>query len=202
MKVNAALAIGAALISSSWGRSITASGQTQVVICMERFGDSALVISQAQQIASHMFESIGLHLAWRELNGCLRDARPILVTLSVNTPPELFPRALAYSNPFEGVHVRIFYDRLSVARWLCPPALLLAHVLAHEIGHILQGSDQHSGSGVMKSCWDPFDYPKMARHPLPFSELDIEMIYRGPEARINPLRELDLSSHQEPGFSP
>jgi hypothetical protein len=52
-------------------------------------------------------------------------------------------------------------------------------VLAHEIGHILQGADRHSASGVMKSRWDMNDYTGMAREPLPFTDLDIQEIYRG-----------------------
>jgi hypothetical protein len=38
---------------------------------------------------------------------------------------------------------------------LRPPTFVLAHVLVHEITHILQGIDRHSESGVMKS---PGDY--------------------------------------------
>ena len=57
--------------------------------------------------------------------------------------------------------------------------MLLAHVLAHEISHILQGTDQHSARGVMKALWDINDYLRMARHPLPFTDLDIQLIYRG-----------------------
>jgi hypothetical protein len=59
-------------------------------------------------------------------------------------------------------------------------------VLVHEIGHILQGTDQHSANGVMKRRWDLSDYRLMARHPLPFTEFDIQLIRLGLNARADP----------------
>lgn len=151
-------------------------------------GDGMVAISAAQLITSLMFKNIGVPLSWPDMKNCAGASNPILVTLCFDTPPDLFPGALAYSQPFEGVHVRIFLDRISAAGGPCPRQVLLAHVLAHEIGHILQGSDQHSYEGVMKSRWNPADYARMARQPLPFSDPDIQMVYRGMEARTNRLQ--------------
>ena len=70
------------------------------------------------------------------------------------------------------------------------PALvpyLLAHVLVHEIGHILQGIDRHSGSGVMKARWSSADYHEMARLHFGFTQEDIELIrigLRGAQRRL------------------
>jgi hypothetical protein len=35
--------------------------------------------------------------------------------------------------------------------------MVLGHILAHEIGHILLGSERHSAAGVMKPKWGPRD---------------------------------------------
>jgi hypothetical protein len=119
-----------------------------------------------------MFDQIGVALVWRGLKQCPGEVRPIVIRLSVGSPRELFPGSLAVSYPFEGVHIRVFYDRVRTVTESCPLHILLAHVLAHEIGHILQGTDQHSPSGVMKRRWDLSDYRRMASQPLPFSDLD------------------------------
>jgi hypothetical protein len=60
---------------------------------------------------------------------------------------------------------------------------LLAHVLVHEITHILQGISRHSPTGIMKGQWDYDDYFEMSRRPLPFAQKDIDLIYDGLKAR-------------------
>ena len=183
MQLRAALGVWIILTGTASARSAGADGRASVAICMERPGDSVLTISQAQVITSVMFEGIGVAIVWHEWNRCPLELHPILISLSTHTPEKYFPKSLAYSQPFEGVHIRVFYDRVRSAEQLCPIPALLAHVLAHEIGHMLQRSDQHVPAGVMKRRWDGRDYVQMARRPLPFSEVDIELIHRGLESR-------------------
>jgi hypothetical protein len=45
----------------------------------------------------------------------------------------------------------------------------MGHVMAHEIGHSLQGTTQNSESGIMKARWTGQDFTEMARRPLGFS---------------------------------
>ena len=45
---------------------------------------------------------------------------------------------------------------------------VMAHVLVHEITHVLEGVARHSGTGVMKARWDDRDYFEMRRKPRPF----------------------------------
>ena len=59
----------------------------------------------------------------------------------------------------------------------------MGHVIAHEVMHILQGVARHSESGVMKANWTGADYQRMAWKPLPFTEEDVLLIYRGLKAR-------------------
>ena len=60
---------------------------------------------------------------------------------------------------------------------------VLAHVLVHEITHILQGLSRHSESGVMKARWDSQDFAQMSWKPLPFTAEDVDLIQRGLAAR-------------------
>ena len=61
--------------------------------------------------------------------------------------------------------------------------MILAHVLVHEITHILQGIDRHSESGVMKASWTNQDYKAMAWKPLPFTPQDTRLLQLGLNGR-------------------
>jgi len=42
------------------------------------------------------------------------------------------------------------------SRRLVPPALILGHVIAHEIGHVLLNlENHHSPAGIMRGEWNP-----------------------------------------------
>jgi hypothetical protein len=107
------------------------------------------------------------------------------ITLGItNTPRNFHPGALAYAEPYagqsEGVHIRVFFDRVeNVAGSSSMVPILLAHVLVHEITHILQDSDHHSEEGVTKKRYTAADLYHMSFRPLPFSQLDIDLIRRG-----------------------
>jgi hypothetical protein len=57
--------------------------------------------------------------------------------------------------------------------------MLLAHVMVHEIAHILQGVYRHSDNGVMKAVWTGQDYSQMRVGALPFAPEDVELIHLG-----------------------
>jgi len=52
-------------------------------------------------------------------------------------------------------------------------ATILAHVMVHEIAHLLEGVARHSQTGVMKAHWDGYDLMQMAVTPLPFDPEDM-----------------------------
>jgi hypothetical protein len=60
--------------------------------------------------------------------------------------------------------------------------------MVHEITHMLQGINEHSAEGIMKARWTQDDFSRMIAKPLPFSDRDVEMIYRGLAARTARLR--------------
>jgi hypothetical protein len=144
-----------------------------VTVCMEH--DPSGAVMRAKKTASKMFSDIGVKLDWR------RECPPqgIVISSSEDTPAKRMPHALAYALPYEGTHIVIFYDR--VRRTVRPAMIpcLLAHVLVHEITHILQGIQRHSDQGMMKATWDGSDYLAMEWKPFAFAPADIELIHRG-----------------------
>jgi hypothetical protein len=132
-----------------------------------------------------------VRLVWRtgEPAAGVRSGNAVIVQVGFTNqvPTDQKPAALAYAMPFavDANVIRVFYERLrSVAgdrRSLEPT--LLAHVLAHEIGHILQRSNQHSGTGVMKAHWDTPEFDAMAGKPMAFEPADVKLIHSGLESR-------------------
>jgi hypothetical protein len=123
-----------------------------------------------------MFSEAGVAIQWYGWR-CPVDA--IQVTISTKTARELHPGALAYALPHSGTQIMLFYDRMkqTIESYRFPS--LLAHVLAHEITHLLQGFPRHSDSGLMKATWNWQDYYQMDGLSLPFTDEDIELIHRG-----------------------
>jgi len=167
------------MATAAYGKSSDRAGTPKVTVCMELIPTSHLtIIGQAQEIAYRMFASAGVTINWRRESGHC-PAQSIEVSISKRTPEDLKPGALAYALPYEGTHVQLFYDRIAGA---CEPALLsslLAHVLVHEITHILEGNFRHSAHGIMKARWELQDYLHMRSRPLAFADEDIDLIRLG-----------------------
>jgi hypothetical protein len=150
-----------------------------VVVCFEPIGQTAA----AERIATDIYAQIGVELQWRYCRVC--PAGGIRIGMTVNPPASLAPGALAYTTPYGEGTVRVFFDRLLDAggRNREIRTALLGHVLAHEIGHVLQGISRHSEGGVMKARWEYRDVLDMLRKPFSFTAMDEQLIGMGLEAR-------------------
>ena len=88
------------------------------------------------------------------------DTRRYLVARLLIGPPGDFSEAeLGYALPFvsEGAHVTVYYDRVEKVFFSTKgmPSIgsMLGAAMAHEIGHVLTGSAEHSPDGIMKGNW-------------------------------------------------
>jgi hypothetical protein len=135
------------------------------------------VLIQAEALAGKMFGAIGISLKWRTRPSSGESSQPpIFVELVTGMAPARSPRALAFALPYEGSHITVFLDRIEATQY---PGPVLAHVLVHEITHLLQGIERHSATGVMKARWTAEDYAAMRTGTLPFTPEDVDLIYRG-----------------------
>jgi hypothetical protein len=145
----------------------------------------------AENIASRMFAKAGVHIQWRTDRPKLDQPNPpIVLDITSHTPGTLKPGALAYALVYEGVHIKVFWDRVQESA-NCNPGLthkLLAHVMVHEITHVLQRINRHSADGVMKARWTQRDILQMGRKPLPFEGDDIWWIHDGLAARASAIQ--------------
>lgn len=138
--------------------------------------DRLLIMPLAQELAGRIFEKIGIQLEWKpgKRDGeCLH--KPIVIRLVSETPPELRPDVLGFAL-YNNNRITVFLDRVERFEY---PAVVLAHVLVHEITHVLQGAGRHSETGLMKARWGRHDYSEMRHKPLPFTQEDLDLIYEG-----------------------
>jgi hypothetical protein len=148
-----------------------------------------VTLAGAQGIASEIFATAGVRIHWTLGEPKTDESnQPILIEILSDVPERFHPGALAYANSFEGVHIQIFYDRLENGESGSGPTMLLAHVLVHEITHLLEGTNHHSEHGVMKARWSSYDLARMVYESLPFDPEDVRLIRRGLATRPMPRR--------------
>jgi hypothetical protein len=141
-----------------------------------------LRLLMAKQIASRMLAAAGVDVVWntgvpRGDSQCCQA--PVVLRLQTGTPANERPGAFAFAFPYangDGA-ITIFYDRISKG-WRRFEHIL-AHVMVHEVVHILQGLVRHSDTGMMKAFWNGDDYRRMQHDPLPFTAADVELIQLG-----------------------
>jgi hypothetical protein len=139
-----------------------------------------------------MFREIGVEVRFR--NG---DGRPAAADGACGMPIvlEIDPQAdeqrasehaLAHAMPYSksGACIQVFMNRIATGRNPYFETVLLAHVLTHEITHVLEQITRHSPDGIMKAKWDSRDKERMQSHPLPFAAIDVELIHAGIAKRI------------------
>jgi hypothetical protein len=127
-----------------------------------------------------MIAKAGVQIIWHSGRPeAKRGGMPILIDIVPNTTKRLHGNAIAYSQPFEGVHITILWDRLRGAPDSAVMTGLLAHVLVHEITHILQRMNHHSREGIMKANWTREDILQMLQKPLSFDPEDVRLIHLG-----------------------
>jgi hypothetical protein len=152
------------------------------------FSDGTLplvVVAQARHLAGRMFAGIGVKIEWRSGEPSRRRGDPagIVVTVVDEAPVGFDRGVMAAAFPYEGIHIRIFHDRLKAHKFV-DQSKLLAHILVHEITHILEGTDHHSATGIMKACWSRSDFEQMNVRPLSFAPEDVSLILTGLMPRL------------------
>ena len=112
--------------------------------------DSALVppavLGEAETTATRILGSIGVSARWSHSasHSPVEDCTAIQVQFDPGAPKNSFPGALAYALPYRNdvPQIHVFLDRILLCPSLHQKGLLLGHVLTHEVGHVLEGSER------------------------------------------------------------
>ncbi len=179
---------------SAKSRIALAPGQTISIRVYEHAQTPAGVLNSATDQASWLFRAAQIRISWEfpsteppEDQGTdmtspafqQPDPRPyIVVRLIRRMPATVFPGALGYALPFAhaGAHVVIFYDRVETLAHSFNKAthLILGYAVAHEIGHVLLGSSDHSAGTLMQAQWTSATWRLASIGLLAFSREEAE----------------------------
>jgi hypothetical protein len=155
---------------------------------------ASAVLLQAEATATRMFARIGLQVQWADRqpgqgaepagSGCTpKRPEEIVIRMVSKRRGSVGGEAFAEAHPYAsgGVRVTVFYGELSEATHARPrrQPILLAHVLVHEITHVLPRVAQHSATGVMQAHWTTRDYVEMDEGSLEFADGDARLIHLG-----------------------
>jgi hypothetical protein len=176
------LALGSVLL---W-RSIAAAqdGRAQITILVN---DSARVESsvlrQAEREASRLFDAAGIGIRWvscQATDECQRILGPTEFVLHI-VPEGKTQTDFVFGEAFlgedgHGQYSDVFFDRLKQAQGNVDLALLLGAVSAHELGHLLLGSNSHSGIGIMEPRWGPEGLRRVGMGMLLFTQTQARLM--------------------------
>ena len=142
-------------------------------------------LAGAQETASYIFSKSGIDIHWmlcgredespEELSACSHPEFPAhldvhIVSGCLRLPTSVF--GISYLSP-EGIgsQADVFYTRIAAFRQN-PDALstLLGYAMAHELGHLLLGTNSHSPTGLMRADWRTRDLMGMAQGGLVFGD--------------------------------
>ena len=148
------------------------------------------LLSRAEEQANQIFRRAGVQIVWvdqtslgrqpgqyslREMDLILRVLPEPRATLSNRT-------ALGEALPCElGLDLciaNVFHDRVQqlVQGRIIPMHVALGHAIAHELGHLLLGSNSHDDSGLMQANWNRRELERAARGKLQFTAEQARLI--------------------------
>jgi hypothetical protein len=176
------------LWSSAWS-TVAAANSSPVTVSIHN--DAAIptgILLQAETEASHVFQHAGFEIRW--LNCPLPAAGPVAPAQceAADFPLHLQLRVAKHSlnlNEFTmgvsylsadgiGCYADLFYDRAERLHEISGASLasILGHAIAHELGHLLLGTNSHSPAGIMRARWQPADLASASKGALLFSTLE------------------------------
>jgi hypothetical protein len=157
------------LNTPAWAKNLP---QESPSVAISVFNDSAIsseILKQAEKVSSQVFEESGIHVDWVNCSPAdeapsgkvaCRQAIPQhlqlrIVRRSLNLKDSILGISYLLSDG-TGCQADIFYEGIEKLRHetSVDPAIILGHVAAHEIGHLLLGSNSHSPWGIMRAHWN------------------------------------------------
>ncbi len=150
----------------------------------------------AKEVATSIYEDVGIRTEWLdcysaegELNynpDCGRLTPTTLVVRilprskaeGLKQPPSALGFAVLNDSGQLAHYASAFYHRVEElgGKWTCSRPVVLGHIMAHEIGHLLLGLRSHSRAGLMSASWDRAELERINQRALTFTFLQVKEI--------------------------
>jgi hypothetical protein len=155
-------------------------------------GVAGPILAEGRREATRIFQRAGVKIMWLD---CSRPEGESMDRPACRTPmnrSHLAVRIVPWSSKSgdavfgiaflssdgEGAYSDVFYDSVKKLHeeWHTCTPILLGHVIAHEIGHLLLGTNAHSWMGIMRSQWQGEELQSIAMGKLLFTPPQIESL--------------------------
>ncbi len=155
----------------------------------------ATILAEAEKEGTRIFCDAGIKIVWLEcplvspeitrLQGCQPSLSPKYLNLRII--PRFDASFAGFSNTTlgfalpaneGGVHASIFYHRIELIAQtgMASQSQVLGHAIAHEVGHLLLGSNSHSPAGLMSARWNRQDLHRVTLDILRFTPKQAELM--------------------------
>lgn len=187
----------ATLVFPAWARTNHREYSQLVVSVYDSVGIPRTALAEAEREAERIFKPAGVNVLWMNC----RTAATSQEDSPALTPPDcglvkwpdhlalrIVPRSNRFTNEVFGVaflsaegvgcYSDVFYDHATDlhAESNVSVANILGNVIAHELGHLLLGSNSHALSGIMKGRWEGEELNRVAKGGLSFNAEQAEHI--------------------------
>jgi hypothetical protein len=166
------------------------AGKMQVITVSihDQAGVPEETILEAEKVATRIFEQAGIRLAWLDCPTILTEVSMSQPCGETSYPQHLHLGVLSRSRGLsastigisfltsagEGCYADIFYEPTLEVQGSEKGDLgaLLGHAAAHELGHLLLGTNSHSVKGLMRGHWEGPELHQIRSGTLFFSDIE------------------------------
>jgi hypothetical protein len=161
---------------------------TPVVLRVSLFDDAGVgapTLREAEREANRVFRRANIEVIWLQcpqntleqisLGRCAEASYPAHLQLRIVPRPRT-ARISTVGMSFlsadgKGCYADLFYERIVELQMKTRTltAIILGQAMAHELGHLLLGTNSHSRDGLMRAQWNRGDLAQAARGNLLFS---------------------------------
>jgi hypothetical protein len=203
--------IKALALSVAFASSLCAEQSSKITVFVYNYAVvSGEALARAEAEASRIYERAGIQIEWLECPLRPQDARQFPECEVAPGPDRLALRLLSHSMSERLLHggdsfgfalypedgsfatvANVFaHDAGQLAsRRGINYAVILGHLLAHEMGHLLLGARSHSSIGIMRAAWHVKELETIAQGRLMFTPAESETLRRNIQARVATERE-------------
>jgi hypothetical protein len=153
-----------------WAKNLPPESPSLTISVFNDSGISSEILKQAEKVSSQVFEESGIHVDWVNCSRAEEAPGGEVVCPQAAFPQHLHLRIVRRSLSLKdstlgvsylltdgsGCQADLFYEGIEKLHneTFVDPAIILGHVAAHEIGHLLLGSNSHSPWGIMRAHWN------------------------------------------------
>lgn len=160
-----------------------------LLVTVSVYNDAGVAVGtlrQAEEEASHAFRESGIEVRWLNCPLAAEEPEGSKICTEAVFPKHLQLRiagrsigltestmGISYlSADDSGCYVDLFYEPVKELHNSShvSVASILGHVAAHEIGHLLLGTNSHASSGIMRAQWQSGELASVRKGRLLFSD--------------------------------